>query len=148
MPTELPDHTGYLLRLLSNHVTSSFASRLTGYGTTVAEWVLMRLLFDGEGLPPSQVAVRMGLTRGGVTKIADRLIARGLLQRQDVPSDGRSQQLCLTKTGRDLVPVLADLADQNDAAIFGHLPSTDRAQLTALLLGLIHHHALTTAPID
>ena len=147
MPSALTSHTGYLLRAVSNHVSASFAARLAATGTTVAEWVLLREAFDGDGLPPSQLASRMGLTRGGVTKLADRLIARGLLARTADDTEGRGQRLTLTDTGRSLVPHLATLADQNEADLFGHLPPQDRAALDQMLRDLIAHHALRTAPI-
>lgn len=148
MPSALTSHTGYLLRALSNHVSGSFAARLAATGTTVAEWVLLREAFDGDGLPPSQLAARMGLTRGGVTKLANRLIARGLLVRLADDSDGRGQRLTLTDAGRALVPELASLADQNEARLFGHLPPQSRAALDQLLRDLIRHHGLRTAPLD
>jgi DNA-binding MarR family transcriptional regulator len=105
-------------------------------------------VFDGDGLPPSQLATRMGLTRGGVTKLADRLIARGLLARLADDSDGRGQRLTLTDAGRTLVPELAALADQNETALFGHLPPQTRAALDQMLRDLIRHHGLRTAPLD
>jgi DNA-binding MarR family transcriptional regulator len=148
MPSALTSHTGYLLRAVSNHVSGSFAARLAAKNTTVAEWVLLREVFDGDGLPPSQLATRMGLTRGGVTKLADRLIARGLLARLADDSDGRGQRLTLTDAGRTLVPELAAMADQNETALFGHLPPQTRAALDQMLRDLIRHHGLRTAPLD
>ena len=73
---------------------------------TVAEWVLMRQLLDEEALAPSRLAERMGMTRGAITKLADRLIAKSLLVRAADPEDGRAQTLALTPAGRALVPEL------------------------------------------
>ena len=148
MPAALTDHLGYLLRALSNHVSQGFAARLAAEGTTVAEWVLLRLLHDGPGLPPSHLAGQMGMTRGAITKLADRLIARGLVLRSAEDRDGRAQRLALTDAGRALVPRLATRADLNEAAAFGHLPPPERAAFEATLLGLIRHHGLKTAPTD
>ena len=55
---------------------------------TVAEWVLMRQLLDEEALAPSRLAERMGMTRGAVSKLADRLIAKSLLTRNADPAMG------------------------------------------------------------
>jgi DNA-binding MarR family transcriptional regulator len=148
MTSPLTAHLGYWLRAVSNHVSQGFAARLAVEGTSIAEWVLLRDLYDGPGLAPSQLADRMGLSRGAVTKLADRLITRGLLARAAGQQDGRARELSLTTAGRALVPRLAALADQNDAAAFGHLPAADRADLDRLLRSLIHDHALTAAPID
>lgn len=148
MPAALSAHLGYLLRSLSNHVSQRFAAKLAQDGTSVAEWVLLRELFDGAGLPPSQIAGRMGLTRGAITKLADRLIARGLVLRVADDADGRAQRLTLTLTGRALVPRLAALADRNEADAFGHLSPAQRTTLEETLRALIRHHGLITAPID
>lgn len=148
MPTALTSHLGYLLRSLSNHVSHRFAARLAQDGTSVAEWVLLRELFDATGLPPSHLAARMGLTRGAITKLADRLIARGLVLRLADQVDGRAQRLALTPAGRALVPHLAALADLNEAEAFGHLSSAERDALGETLRALIRHHGLETSPID
>ena len=44
--SDLTDHLGYWLRFVSNHVSQAFASRVAAHGVSVAEWVLMRQLFD------------------------------------------------------------------------------------------------------
>ena len=148
MTSALSTHLGYWLRAVSNHVSLGFAARLAAEGTSIAEWVMLRELFDGPGLAPSLIASRMGQTRGAVTKLADRLIARGLMARAGGEPDGRTRRLSLTEAGRALVPRLAALADQNDAEAFGHMAPMDRAELERLLRGLTRHHALTAAPLD
>ncbi|MGE0597695.1 MAG: MarR family winged helix-turn-helix transcriptional regulator [Hyphomonadaceae bacterium] len=144
----LDAHLGYWLRFVSNHVSLAFARKVEERGATVAEWVLMRQLLDIEALAPSDIADRLGMTRGGVTRLADRLIAKKLLRRSADPSDGRAQRLSLTKAGRELVPVLAALADKNDAEFFGDLPDRDRAALTRILTGVVERRGLRHVPVD
>lgn len=145
---DLPDHLGYWLRFVSNHVSQAFARKVEGHGVTVAEWVLMRRLLDVDSLAPSRLAERMGMTRGAVTKLADRLIAKAMLVRAADPRDGRAQTLALTPAGRALVPRLARLADANDAAFFGHLPRADRAALVRILRGIVEARGLRSLPVD
>ncbi len=104
---------------------------------TVAEWVLMRQLLETDALAPSRLAERMGMTRGAVTKLADRLIAKSLLTRAADPDDGRAQTLALTAKGRRLVPELAALADANDREFFDHLAPKDRAALLRILRAMV-----------
>ena len=131
-PAELTSHLGYWLRLVSNHVSHSFARKLQAFDITVAEWALMRVLF-GIDESPSQLAERMGMTKGAITKLADRLIAKSLVIRTSSRDDRRSQTLRLSKKGESLVPRLAGLADQNEAECFSHLSETDRALLERVL---------------
>ncbi len=50
--SDLTAHLGYWLRYVSNHVSQAFARKVEAHGVTVAEWVLMRQLLDGEALAP------------------------------------------------------------------------------------------------
>src|SRR6202453_5123417 len=118
--SDLTAHLGYRLRYVSNHVSQTFARKVEAHGVTVAEWVLMRQLLGEEALAPSRLAERMGMTRGAVSKLADRLIRKSLLVRTADPQDGRAQTLSLTRAGSSMVPRLAALADANDAAFFDH----------------------------
>ncbi len=146
--SELTSHLGYWLRYVSNHVSHSFARKLAVEDITVAEWVLMRTLYTRKQAAPSVVADDMGMTRGAVTKLADRLIAKELLVRAANPEDGRAQTLALTASARALVPKLAALADQNDAKFFDHLTRKDRASLEGILKEIIARHGLRAIPIE
>ena len=144
---ELTDHIGYWLRRVSNAVSGGFATKLAALDVSVAEWVFMRLLYKRDPIPPSQVAEVMALTRGGVTKIADRLINKGYLAREDDPEDGRGQRLKLTAKGNQIVPKLAALADKNEAEYFAHLSAQDKRQLMALLQKTVEALGINTVPI-
>lgn len=146
--SDLTAHLGYWLRFVSNHVSQAFARKVEAHGVTVAEWVLMRQLLEEEALAPSRLADRMGMTRGAITKLADRLIAKSLLTRKADPGDGRAQTLALTPKGRRLVPDLAALADANDAEFFDHLAEKDRAAIFRILREIVEKRGLKSLPVD
>ncbi len=146
--SDLTAHLGYWLRYVSNHVSQAFARKVEAHGVTVAEWVLMRQLLEEKALAPSQLADRMGMTRGAISKLADRLIAKSMLVRAADPKDGRAQTLALTSAGRALVPKLAALADANDAEFFNHLRSKDRATLLRILREIVEKRGLKSLPVD
>lgn len=146
--SDLETHLGYWLRLVSNHVSQGFARKLEGRGVTVVEWVVMRRLYGGDGVAPSHLAERIGMTRGAITKLADRLIDRGMVVRRPDPSDGRAQVLALTARGRTRVPELAGLADDNDAEFFGPLTAREQATLRGLLQRLVEKNRFKNVPID
>lgn len=145
--SNLEDHLGYWLRAVSNAVSHSFARRLLAVDITVAEWAFMRVLWESD-MKPSTMAERMGLTKGAITKLADRLIAKGLVRRGPDPQDGRAQVLGLTDAGRGKVPGLAALADENDAACFAVLDADERARLDGLLKSLAARLGLTAIPTE
>jgi len=145
---DLTAHLGYWLRYVSNHVSQAFARKVEGRGVTVAEWVLMRHLLDEPAVAPSHLAERLGMTRGAISKLADRLIAKSLLVRVANPEDGRAHTLSLTRAGRALVPGLAALADANDAEFFDHLSLRERAALLRALRGIVEKRGLKSPPVD
>lgn len=148
LPSELSAHRGYWLRMVSNAVSQAFARKLAAEDVTVAEWVLMRFLHGSAQTTPSSLADQLGMTRGAITKLADRLMAKGLVARKAHEEDKRAHYLFLTEEGAARVPKLADLADQNDAAFFGVLGADDLAALDRLLRLLVERHGLRDIPVD
>jgi DNA-binding MarR family transcriptional regulator len=146
-PSALHIHLGYWLRLVSNAVSHSFARKVEGEGVTVAEWVFLRVLYDHEPLAPSLLAEKMGMTKGAISKLADRVEGKALVEREANP-DGRGQRLALKPPARALVERLAALADSNDAEFFGALAADERAQLEALLRKIAMDRELRAMPTD
>lgn len=148
MTSPLGTHLGYWLRFVSNHVSHAFSLKVQAHGVTVAEWVVMRDLLDRPETAPSEVAERIGMTRGAITKLVDRLSAKKLVERKPGRDDRRYQTLALTAAGRALVPKLAAMADRNDREFFGHLQPAERRALEQSLQSLVRHHGLKTIPTE
>lgn len=146
-PSELDAHLGYWLRAVSNAVSQAFARKVEAEGVTVAEWVFLRALFDQDGISPSQLADRMGMTKSAISKLADRLIEKELIQKGSSTVDRRGQTLTLQASARKLVPRLARLADQNDAEFFGGLSPNERSLLMKMLRNIAAARDLKSTPV-
>ncbi|AZI35859.1 putative MarR family transcriptional regulator [Caenibius tardaugens NBRC 16725] len=146
--SKLTDHSGYWMRMVSNAVSQEFARKVSGEDVTVAEWTLMRALYDLEPTSPSVLAERMGMTKGAISKLGERLIAKGLVERAESQEDKRAHSLSLTKEGRAKIPVVASLADENDAEFFGVLTKEDHETLDRILKALAERRELKTTPVD
>ncbi len=146
--SELTDHTGYWMRMVSNAVSQAFARKVETEGVTVAEWAFMRALYGMDPTPPSVLANRMGMTKGAISKLADRLLAKGLIERTESANDKRVHSLCLTRKGKVKVPVLASLADENDVEFFGVLTEEEHKKLDRILKVLAQRRGLKTTPVD
>jgi DNA-binding MarR family transcriptional regulator len=133
---------------VSNHVSYAFARKLGSRDVTVAEWVVMRELYGEDALAPSRLADKLGLSRGAISKLAERLIAKRLVIRAPDVSDGRAHTLALTTNGRSLVPKLAALADQNDAEFFDHLTAQERMTVERVLKEIVKIRGLKSIPVD
>jgi DNA-binding MarR family transcriptional regulator len=148
-PSALEDHLGYWLRFVSNHVSHAFRRKVEAAGVTVSEWVVLRQLHGpGPATGPGPLIQSLGMSKGAVSKLLDRLAERGLLTRVASEVDRRQQHVVLTARGRALVPRLARLADDNDHEFFGHLPAAQRTALLHALQDLVRVHQLRGAPVD
>jgi DNA-binding MarR family transcriptional regulator len=74
--------------------------------------VLLRELHERRRTAPGELADSLGLTRGAVSKIVDKLDAKGWIQTEAKEGDSRFRLLFLTRAGRRSLPVLAEIADQ------------------------------------
>lgn len=144
----LEAHVGYWLRFVSNHVSQAFARKLEAEGVSVAEWVALRELMRLGGTAPSALADHMGMTRGAISKILERLATLGLVTRESGAQDRRTQRVALSRTGRALVPRLAARADENDHEFFSHLTPAERDALIALLRDVAERNGLKAPPLE
>lgn len=87
-------------RLLA--VAGSLVVRLCegGYGITRREWGLLMVLAQQPGVPPAELARRLGLDRARTSRAITSLLAKKLLTREAMPGDRRQAVLSLTPEGR------------------------------------------------
>ncbi|MFT4192476.1 MAG: MarR family transcriptional regulator [Comamonas sp.] len=116
LPFQVEQHLGFQLRRITALLGAEVERRMEPLGLTDAQWKpLLRLLLD----PPSTAAglARMcHLDAGGLTRLLDRLEAKGLCQRERSQEDRRVVNIALTPEGRavaeQLPTILAGV--QND----------------------------------
>ena len=136
------DHVGYWLRYVSNNVVYSFSKKLEASKVTVAEWIILRQMYETGRTSPGVVAEKTGLTRGAISKLIARLLKKGLVTREESTKDHRFQEIKLTNKGELLTPYLARIADKNDEYFFGDLPLRKRNDLIRFLKKVVKTHRL------
>lgn len=145
----LKAHVGFWLRLVSNHVSHSFARKLENSGVTVAEWVILREIYEGPDVTsPGEIVKTTGLTKGAVSKLIERLHSKKFVRRDVSSADRRAQTLELTSAGLELIPRLAALADENDEEFFSTLTRKERADLIEIMQKLATANQLKTFPTE
>ncbi|MEO8375227.1 MAG: MarR family transcriptional regulator [Sphingomonas bacterium] len=136
-PSPLDASLGYWLRSASNQVSHGLSLKLAAREVTAAEWVLLRMIYAHDVGAPKRLARDLGMTKGAISKLVDRLAGKGLASKAPMTSDRRHQDVWLTPAGRALVPELAMLADANDEEYFGHLSIAERGALKAMLRDIV-----------
>src|SRR5690606_30101449 len=71
--SNLEDHIGYHLRCLSNFVSHSFAAKLETRDVSVAQWVVMRVLFDHKDMNLNEAAKLVGVDKSSLSRMIERL---------------------------------------------------------------------------
>jgi len=108
-------------------------ARMAEHGLTDAQWKPLWLLGSGRAATPNELAREMDVDAGAVTRMLDRLEAKGLIARTRSDTDRRVVQLALTDAGQAAVaqvpPVLATV---NNDFLAGFTPA-EWQQLRALL---------------
>ena len=105
-------------------------------------------MLDAGTTNPSLLADAVGMTRGAVSKLVERLSRKKLAVRSSSEGDRRYQTVELTAAGKRLVPVLAQLADENDREFFGHLKPEEQTWLVSLLQDVVRRHGWKDLPIE
>jgi DNA-binding MarR family transcriptional regulator len=100
---------------------------LAELGLTFAQAHALRLLDPGRPLPMSKLAKDLVCDASNVTGIADRLEARGLIERQAAEGDRRIKVLALTQEGIETRRQVLQIMAEPSAAISALSPADQRA---------------------
>jgi DNA-binding MarR family transcriptional regulator len=97
------------------------------------EFTILQLVKENSAVTPGRLSRALAMTAPGVTIWLDRLQLRELIKRERSPTDGRAQNVSITRKGRDLVGrALASLVAA-DQALLHSLSLGERAMLLELL---------------
>lgn len=112
----LQESVGYLVKALSQTVGRELDRRMLDLGLTDAQWKPLLFLQQGVGSTAADIA-RVGCQdTGAVTRLLDRLEAKGLVRRVRSADDRRVVNLELTEEGArvaaEVPKVIAHLANQ------------------------------------
>lgn len=125
-----------LLFEVADGLAAQLTNQITDSGVSMSEFeVLLRLSrSEGTRLRMSDLATQAGLSSSGLTRLVDRLEARGLVVRQACPSDGRGSFAVLTPDGLEvLLSVMPGHVELIDRWYTSALSPTQLAQITEAL---------------
>ena len=142
------EHLGYWLRFISNHVSHAFSRELRSLEVTVAEWMVLRTMYGSSLSSPSVLAETMGLSRGAVSRLVDRLVRKKLITRTPSTNDRRCQTIALTAAGTRIVPKMTAIAEQTERNFFSHISAAERTHLISRMRAISHKHGLKRVPME
>lgn len=105
------------------------------YGITGQQYNVLRILRGAgpEGLPTLTVADRMIERTPGMTRMIDRLEAKGLAQRERRSKDRRCVHCYITDKGLELLKKLDRPVEETNQSLFASLKPSEQKQIVRLL---------------
>lgn len=119
----------------ADRVRRYFSRVVEPYGITLPQYNVLRILRGarGEGLPTLEIGERLIEEAPGITRMMDRLAAKGLVRRERSTEDRRLVVNYLTPEGAEVVDALDVPMDRADDEALGALSQKDLRVLVALL---------------
>lgn len=104
-----------------------------GHDVTPDQWVTLYRLLQQDGVTQSELGERAVKDKTAVTRILDRLEAKGLLTRRSDAADRRTHRVHLTEEGRALTLALIPVARAFADAAYASLTEADKDALRNIL---------------
>jgi DNA-binding MarR family transcriptional regulator len=100
-------HINYWLKLAETRFSAKLNRQLKRWNLIASEWTALRELYRPTPLSPLDVGRAIGMSKGGASKLIDRLVKKGLVTKKVSEFDRRHRAVQLTQYGWDIVPSLA-----------------------------------------
>jgi len=114
------------------------------HGLTGMEFGILEVLHHKGPLLLGEIQRKVLVTSGGITYLVDKLEAKGLVERQECPSDRRARYAALTPAGATLIRHVFPAHAKMIARVLSGLDREEQLEATALMrkLGLAAQAAL------
>ena len=134
-----PDLT-LLLDQAQRRVSRALDRALGEVGASAEQWRVLDRLSDESGRPIGELAQHLDMNPPTMTKLIDRMVAAGLVQRIVDAQDNRRVLVFITDVGLELFHKLAARAAAFHADLSDTLNAREAAQLSKLLGHLASRH--------
>lgn len=127
-------------------ISGSLVTRIceNEYGITREEWQFAAMLAELGGMSPSDLAARTTVDRSQTSKTLRGLMAKGLVERQPVPGDGRKARVLLTESGMQLYRQIFPRVVQVHNEVMQDF-NTDEREALARAMHILRARALAVA---
>lgn len=92
---------GFLMRQILTSVATQVEAQLAHTELTNAQWVPLFKIYNGHASTVAELARVCHMDTGAMTRLLDRLEAKGLVQRQRSEADRRVVRIALTPAGQE-----------------------------------------------
>ena len=135
---------GFVIASVGHAAAVAFEEALTPHGLHPRHFAVLKGLRGGEAQSQQQLAAALGIPASRLVGLLDLLVERGLVERQDSPTDRRVKLVRLVEAGRTALDELIAVAGQSERRVTAGLTAEDKAELRRLL-GVVHANVAAEA---
>lgn len=107
--------------------------RARGHSLSAPQWEIMSVLWQRDGMTQTMLAEASGADKASITRIVDRMVAEGLVDRRPDPDDRRAFRIHLEPAGRELHQELLPVVDEVIGRAFDGMDAGEQAALKTAL---------------
>ncbi len=127
----------HLLHRASQRASEIFAIETRDFDLTARQFAVLSSVAQHEGLSQTDLVRLTGIDRSTLADVVQRLLRRGIIQRQRTMQDGRTYAVTLSAQGRELLDAIKPHVRRADRAVLSCLGEEDgklAAQILSRLL--------------
>jgi DNA-binding MarR family transcriptional regulator len=133
------ESVGYLARYAHRAFVKALARELGPHAILTAQWSVLRVLWQSEGLTQVELADRMRMEKASLTAVLDGMARAGLIRRARNAKDRRKINITLTARGRALKDEILPYAGKINRRATRGMSADEIGQLRGLLARLIQN---------
>ena len=134
---------GYLMRQILNTVAQEVERQLAHTELTNAQWIPLFKLYIGSATTAAELARACRLDAGAMTRMLDRLEAKGLLRRERSAADRRVITISLTDEGRAAAKEIPEVLSRVQNAYLADFSEPEFETLKIFLRRILHNANLS-----
>ena len=127
---------GHLVRVVQVRMFQLYYERLGGLGVSPGAFAALTAIQSNPGIPHGALTDALAAHGPNVTKLVDKLVRDGWVERRSLPKDGRTRGHFLTAAGRAKAEAAVKAGLAHDRFATSSLTATERASLLRLLAKL------------
>jgi len=134
MPQDHSRILGFLLHDTARLLRKRFEQRARHLGLTRSQWQVLAYISRNEGIHQGGLAELLDIEPITLTRLLDKLEARGVIERRQHPTDRRTRLLYVTEAAHPLLEAMRELGEITRAEALDGLSQADRDVLIQSLM--------------
>ena len=127
---------GFLMHDVARLMRKRFEQHARGLGLTRSQWQVLAYLSRNEGISQTGLADLLDIEPITLSRIVDRLVETGFVERMAHATDRRVWCLKLTEAARPKLKQVRELGERTRRETLAGIPEADRQRLIETLLAL------------